>query len=257
MTFFTSTDGTAPIVLTVPGLGIRPLALADPVGGGAPRHASRRVGHVGFTARNAWVTKLDQAIRAAQAPVVLAAHSLGCLAVAWWAELAGQPFGWPVAGALLVAPPDIDRADAPAQLATFRPAPSRLLPFPSILVGEQRRSLDRRRARPRAGDGLGQLLRRGGAAGPPQRRERNRLVGGRPCPARPGARRRVGPRRAPAQRRRGALAAGDQRDRRRAGALSGRAAARLTPIGPPPIGLPHLPGGSAQRRWRWQRNDPR
>ncbi len=36
--------------------------------------------------RNAWVIKLDQAIRSAQAPVILAAHGLGCLAVAWWAE---------------------------------------------------------------------------------------------------------------------------------------------------------------------------
>ena len=37
--------------------------------------------------RNSWVTKLDQAIRTAQAPVVLVGHSLGCLAIAWWAAL--------------------------------------------------------------------------------------------------------------------------------------------------------------------------
>jgi predicted alpha/beta hydrolase family esterase len=84
--------------------------------------------------RNAWVTKLDQAIRGAQAPVVLAAHSLGCLAVAWWAELSGQPFGSPVAGALLVAPADVDRIGAPDALRTFGPTPAKPLPFPSILV---------------------------------------------------------------------------------------------------------------------------
>ncbi|RZA12726.1 MAG: alpha/beta hydrolase, partial [Lysobacteraceae bacterium] len=81
-----------------------------------------------------WVTKLDQAIRQAQAPVVLAAHSLGCLAVAWWAELSGQPFSYPVAGALLVAPADVDRPGARSELGGFRPTPSRPLPFPSILV---------------------------------------------------------------------------------------------------------------------------
>jgi predicted alpha/beta hydrolase family esterase len=84
--------------------------------------------------RNTWVTKLDQAIRQAQAPVVLAAHSLGCLAVAWWAELAGQPFGWPVAGALLVAPADVDRDDVRPELAAFQPTPVKPLPFPSIVV---------------------------------------------------------------------------------------------------------------------------
>jgi predicted alpha/beta hydrolase family esterase len=84
--------------------------------------------------RNAWVTKLDQAIRQAQAPVVLAAHSLGCLAVAWWATLAGQTFGTPVAGALLVAPADVDRDSAPAELHAFRPTPATLLPFPSVVV---------------------------------------------------------------------------------------------------------------------------
>lgn len=84
--------------------------------------------------RNAWVTRLDQAIRQAQAPVVLVAHSLGCLAVAWWAQLAGQPWGWPVAGALLVAPPDVDRADACEEIARFAPSPRTSLPFPSILV---------------------------------------------------------------------------------------------------------------------------
>jgi len=134
MSFFTPIDHGAPLILTVPGLG-----------GSGPSHwqtlweQSRpdttrvELGMWSTPHRNAWVTKLDQAIRGAQAPVVLAAHSLGCLAVAWWAELAGQSFGWPVVGALLVAPADVDRSPA-AELATFRPTPQKPLPFPSILV---------------------------------------------------------------------------------------------------------------------------
>lgn len=135
MTIFSPLDDQSPIILTVPGLG-----------GSGPSHwqtlweQSRpdthrvELGMWDTPHRNAWVTKLDQAIRQAQAPVVLAAHSLGCLAVAWWAELAGQPFGWPVAGALLVAPADVDRSAAPSELGAFRPAPAKPLPFPSILV---------------------------------------------------------------------------------------------------------------------------
>ena len=69
--------------------------------------------------------------------MILAAHSLGCLAVAWWAELAGQPWGWPVAGALLVAPPDVDRAAACDEIRGFAPSPRTLLPFPSILVASE------------------------------------------------------------------------------------------------------------------------
>ena len=127
--------GCRPTILTVPGLA-----------GSGPNHwqtlwertrgdcARAELGMWEQPRRNAWVTKLDQAIRAARAPVVLVAHSLGCLAVAWWAELEGQPWGWPVVGALLVAPPDVDRAEACAALKGFAPAPATPLPFPSILA---------------------------------------------------------------------------------------------------------------------------
>jgi hypothetical protein len=135
MTIFSPIDEHAPLILTVPGLG-----------GSGPSHwqtlweqsrpdTSRvELGMWNTPHRNAWVTKLDQAIRGAQAPVVLAAHSLGCLAVAWWAELSGQPFGWPVVGALLVAPADVGRPEAGEALRSFHPTPSKPLPFPSILV---------------------------------------------------------------------------------------------------------------------------
>lgn len=124
-----------PAILTVPGLG-----------GSGPSHWQTRweqarpdtsrveLGMWDTPHRNSWVTKLDRAIATARAPVILAAHSLGCLAVAWWATLAGQPYGWPVAGALLVAPPDVDAEGARPELSGFAPAPRVPLPFPSIVV---------------------------------------------------------------------------------------------------------------------------
>ena len=69
--------------------------------------------------------------------MILAAHSLGCLAVAWWAELTRQPYGWPVAGALLVAPADADRPSAQDEVRAFGPTPTTPLPFPSIVVASQ------------------------------------------------------------------------------------------------------------------------
>lgn len=127
-----------PTVLTVPGLN-----------GSGPAHwqtlweqtrsdtMRADLGQWSAPTRNAWVTRLDQAIRSAAAPVILVAHSLGCHAVAWWAALSGQPWGWPVAGALLVAPPDIAHAGACAELRRFGPAPKVALPFPAILVGSE------------------------------------------------------------------------------------------------------------------------
>jgi hypothetical protein len=50
------------------------------------------------------------------------------------ASLSPQPYGWPVAGALLVAPADVDRVDVASELATFAPVPKQPLPFPSIVV---------------------------------------------------------------------------------------------------------------------------
>jgi predicted alpha/beta hydrolase family esterase len=77
-----------------------------------------------------WVDALDRAVAAADRPVVLVAHSLGCITVAHWAASGGRPG---VLGALLVAPADIDTAEVP-ELVNFRPVPLRPLPFPSTVV---------------------------------------------------------------------------------------------------------------------------
>jgi predicted alpha/beta hydrolase family esterase len=130
--------GRPPLILTVPGLNGSGAAhwqtLWEKTRGDCIR---ADLGMWSAPRRNAWVTRLDQAIRTSQSPVILVAHSLGCLAVAWWAELAGQPWGWPVAGALLVAPPDVDRADSAPELRSFGPSPRTMLPFPSIVVASE------------------------------------------------------------------------------------------------------------------------
>jgi predicted alpha/beta hydrolase family esterase len=132
------TAGRRPTILTVPGLGNSGPTHWQTLWEQADRDCVRAdLGMWSDPRRNAWVTRLEQAIRTAEAPVILVAHSLGCLAVAWWAELAGQQWGAPVAGALLVAPPDVERADACREIAGFAPAPQVSLPFPSILVASE------------------------------------------------------------------------------------------------------------------------
>ena len=87
--------------------------------------------------RNTWVNQLNLAIHRAGRPIVLVAHSLGCLAVAWWADFEQPVFGNPVVGALLVAPPDVNRPGIDPRLARFALPEPRELPFPSILVGSE------------------------------------------------------------------------------------------------------------------------
>ena len=83
-----------------------------------------------YPRRADWVAAVDEAVRADSAPVVFVAHSLGCVTVAHWA--AGHAHE--VAGALLVAPPDIERPDALSDVRDFAPIPLAPLPFPSIVV---------------------------------------------------------------------------------------------------------------------------
>ncbi len=85
--------------------------------------------------RQAWIAQLERQIAADQRPVVLIAHSLGCVTVAHWAAQASPVLLARVRGALLVAPADVERADCPAALRNFAPVPSQRIPFPSILVG--------------------------------------------------------------------------------------------------------------------------
>lgn len=78
-----------------------------------------------------WVTALDGTLKTVQRPVVLVAHSLGCITVAHWARRFGTAN---VAGALLVAPADVERPNGPPPLKRFAPIPRQSLPFPSVLI---------------------------------------------------------------------------------------------------------------------------
>jgi predicted alpha/beta hydrolase family esterase len=92
--------------------------------------------------RNTWVNQLNLAIHRAagpnsKRPVVLAAHSLGCHVVSWWAKLEQPEYGSPVIGALLVAPPEVDFFPLDERVSVFAPTPHDPLPFSSLLVASR------------------------------------------------------------------------------------------------------------------------
>jgi predicted alpha/beta hydrolase family esterase len=85
--------------------------------------------------RKIWVETLNAALLATDGTVMLAAHSLGCALVAWWTLAYGHaPHAKRIAGALLVAPADVEQADFPAAARDFSPMPRIQLPFKSIVV---------------------------------------------------------------------------------------------------------------------------
>ena len=102
-------------------------------------HWERRHGHVRVQQhdwmrplRGDWTARLEEVLLGEPAPVLLAAHSLGCILVAWWAAHSRHTAR--VTGALLVAPPDIERADNREQIPGWAPVARARLPFRSTLV---------------------------------------------------------------------------------------------------------------------------
>ena len=78
-----------------------------------------------------WLTRLEEAAQACAVPPVLVAHSLACPLVAHWATRPGAR----AAGALLVAPADVDSPEHTAdEVRNFGPVPLVTLPFRSIVV---------------------------------------------------------------------------------------------------------------------------
>ena len=87
--------------------------------------------------RAAWVRALDSALGQIEGPVVLVAHSAGCMITVHWALRHIRP----VKGALLAAPPDFERPlpeGYPKQDVLldngWLPTPRARLPFPSIVA---------------------------------------------------------------------------------------------------------------------------
>ncbi len=83
--------------------------------------------------RGDWTARLEEVVLDAGGPVVLVAHSLGCILLAWWAAHSANARR--VRGALLVAPADVEQAGLRAQLPGWTPiAVHQPLPFPAVLV---------------------------------------------------------------------------------------------------------------------------
>lgn len=87
--------------------------------------------------RKARVQALDEAISAIEGPIVLVAHSAGCLTVAHWAARATRR----IERALLATPADVESPlpegyPTPAELEAggWLPLPRIILPFPSVLA---------------------------------------------------------------------------------------------------------------------------
>ena len=96
-----------------------------------------------------WVERLEREIARQTLPVVLVAHSLGCIATVMWEQQSSDALRRKVKGALLVAPCDPEHCDAVIALRRFTPLPSAPLGFRSIVVAssdDPYATLDRSRA---------------------------------------------------------------------------------------------------------------
>jgi predicted alpha/beta hydrolase family esterase len=80
----------------------------------------------------AWVSALDAAMAAGPEPIVVVAHSLGCLALAHYCGRGGR-----LAAALLVAVPDPAGPEFPAVARSFADFPREPLGFPSRVVASR------------------------------------------------------------------------------------------------------------------------
>jgi hypothetical protein len=80
--------------------------------------------------RDAWVSDLQKAIWRIPGPQIVIAHSLGCLVLSEWVREHDDPS---MAGAFLVAVPDVNGSQFPKTATGFEP-PAMALPFPSLVV---------------------------------------------------------------------------------------------------------------------------
>jgi len=82
--------------------------------------------------RGDWSARLEEEVLASPGPVVLAAHSLGCILVAAWAAHSRNTHK--VRGALLVAPGDVERDDLRQLIPGWAPIVRKPLPFPAVMI---------------------------------------------------------------------------------------------------------------------------
>ena len=85
--------------------------------------------------REEWCAALERAVVGSTQPVVLAAHSLGCVTVAHWAAWGSVER---VLGAMLVAPADVERSlELRRRASGFSPTPLARLPFSTVVVASR------------------------------------------------------------------------------------------------------------------------
>lgn len=88
--------------------------------------------------RGDWIARLEDVILDtghSSDPVLLVAHSLGCILTSAWAEISRNTGR--VVGALLVAPGDTEHEALRSVLPSWAPIVRQRLPFPSVLVGSR------------------------------------------------------------------------------------------------------------------------
>jgi predicted alpha/beta hydrolase family esterase len=84
--------------------------------------------------RDAWVADLDATLRSVEGEKLIVAHSLGCLLLAEWAQKHADPG---IAGAFLVAPPDVEAPSFPAAITGFRPALENAMSCAALIVASE------------------------------------------------------------------------------------------------------------------------
>jgi uncharacterized protein len=122
-------------ILTIPGLNNSgPTHWQSRWEASLPHCHRVELGHWDAPDRDLWVEALDNAIARIDTPAYLAAHSLGCHVVAHWAAEASPAQLRRVAGALLVAPPQVEQPALDPRLTVFAPVGALRTGFPLTLV---------------------------------------------------------------------------------------------------------------------------
>jgi len=85
--------------------------------------------------RGDWMMQLEEAVLVAPTPVVLVAHSLGCILTAAWAQHSQNTHR--VKAAFLVGPGDPEREELQAPLKSWWPVVMDKLPFAAELLGSR------------------------------------------------------------------------------------------------------------------------
>jgi len=85
--------------------------------------------------RGDWIARLEDVILSQTEPVILVAHSLGCMLSTAWAAHSRNTHR--VRAALLVAPGDPDTEIGQSNFSSFSPVALQRLPFASVVVASQ------------------------------------------------------------------------------------------------------------------------